>query len=102
MDQPVLLIVQFAHAWPQDQLHAGAERFAATFCSRIAGLRWKLFLERPGASGGVYLFEDKASAEKYLASPILDGLRSAPGISEFRTGLHGVMEVPSVMCGVNL
>ena len=50
----------------------------------VPGLHWKLFtLDADDASAaGIYLFADRASAEAYVASPIIAGLREHPGIAD--------------------
>jgi hypothetical protein len=59
-------------------------RQAAEPIAAAGGLRWKVWpwndAERMG--GGIYLFEDDASAQAYLEGPIIAGLDKVPGISE--------------------
>lgn len=49
----------------------------------IPGLEWKLWLldEARGTAGGVYLFADEASADAYLAGPVVAHLRTLPAIA---------------------
>lgn len=66
---PVLLQVDFPFQGPwgpamTDQLRGLAESIAGE-----PGLLWKIWTENPetNEAGGIYLFEDRASAEAYLA-----------------------------------
>jgi hypothetical protein len=67
---------------------------AAPAIARTPGLHWKLFTldERASTAAGLYLFADRASAEAYVASPIIAGLRSHPGIAELSIRMMGVDE----------
>jgi hypothetical protein len=61
------------------------------------GLRWKVWPwngeERVG--GGVYLFEDAASAQAYLQGPIATGLGEHPAVSDVSVKLFEVLQDPT-------
>jgi len=46
----------------------------------VAGLRWKAWIinEARHEAGGIYMFDDEASLQAYLAGPIVAGLKSDP------------------------
>lgn len=47
------------------------------------GLRWKIWIinEEQGEAGGIYLFDDLASAEHFLEGPIIAEMKSDPTLS---------------------
>ncbi len=46
-------------------------------------------------AGGIYLFEDEASAEAYLNGPIVAAMKSNPVISSFEARTFDVMPEPT-------
>lgn len=51
---------------------------------QVPGLLWKIWLDgtEERLAGGVYMFEDRASAEAYAAGPIVARIRNNPEFSE--------------------
>jgi hypothetical protein len=60
----------------------------------LAGLRWKVWLMNESASeaGGIMLFDDEASADAYLVSPLAAKVTGHPALSEFSVKKFEVME----------
>ena len=58
------------------------------------GLVWKVWIAQPTAAiyGGIYLFQDTASAEAYLQGPVVASMRSLPGMIDFSAQLFEVNE----------
>jgi len=58
------------------------------------GLLWKVWLinEAEHEAGGIYLFKSETAAQSYLASPIVESLKSSPVISNIRAKLFDVLE----------
>jgi hypothetical protein len=58
------------------------------------GLRWKIWLmdEANSIAGGIYLFEDEASALAFVNGPIAGSLKTNPVISNISAKLFGVSE----------
>jgi hypothetical protein len=58
------------------------------------GLRWKVWLmnEAEHESGGLYLFEDEASVQAFLAGPIVAAVKSNPAFSHISAKLFDVLE----------
>ncbi|MEJ2102274.1 MAG: YdhR family protein [Desulfobacterales bacterium] len=52
--------------------------------ANVPGLRWKIWIvnEETSEAGGLYLFDDQASVEAYLAGPIVADLKSKPPVIE--------------------
>ena len=60
----------------------------------MPGPLWKIWLDGSGErrAGGVYMFEDRASAEAYAAGPIVARLRDNPDLSEVDVRVFDVRE----------
>ena len=58
------------------------------------GLRWKIWLinETQGIAGGLYLFDDSASAQAFLAAPLMDGLRHHPLLTNLHAMSFDILE----------
>jgi len=74
---------------------------AAPAIADMPGLVWKLFTldEKASTAAGLYLFADRASAEAYVGSPIIGGLRDHPGIAELEVRMMDVDEELSQITG---
>ena len=93
-----MLIVDFKLAMTTreyEQLgHAVANEIA-----RVPGLIRKTWIWNPQTNdaGGVYLFDDEASVDRYLNGPIIEQLRGMQQVSGLRTRLFDVLEQPSLV-----
>jgi hypothetical protein len=65
---PRLLQIDFPMAGPWGEEMAAAYRGLAELIAKTPGLRWKIWTENPqeGRAGGIYLFDDEASLDRYL------------------------------------
>lgn len=65
---PTLLQIDFPLSGPWGEEMAEAYADLARLISETPGLRWKIWTESraSGESGGIYLFDDEASARSYL------------------------------------
>jgi hypothetical protein len=93
-----ILQVNFAYRNMSPALHAAnnnAER-AKPFLA-VPGLLWKIWLNTEGAPkvGGIYCFDSRASAEAYLAGPIVARMQANPDIVDLTTQIYAVTEAPS-------
>lgn len=67
-----------------------AEDFAA-----VPGLRWKIWYEkneRTGEAGGIYLFEDQTSLDRFMESPLTKQVMEHPALSEFNAKQFDILE----------
>lgn len=66
-----------------------AEQFAA-----VPGLRWKIWMINPEESeaGGIYMFEDDAALQTFLASDLAATVTSHPALRDFSVKPFKVME----------
>jgi hypothetical protein len=67
--------------------------------ANVPGLRWKLWSlnEAEREFGGIYLFDDEASANAYLSGPIVAQLGQHPALSDITAKQFDVLEEPSVV-----
>jgi hypothetical protein len=58
------------------------------------GLRWKVWLmnEADHEAGGIYLFDNEASVQGFLAGPIVEAVKSNPVITDISAKTFDVME----------
>ena len=56
------------------------------------GILWKIWIADPSQSlyGGIYCFEDEASATAYLNGPVVEGMQAVPGVSDFQAQLFDI------------
>ena len=66
-----------------------AKDFAA-----VPGLRWKIWLmnDAQHEAGGLYMFEDSESLNAFLESPLAEGVKNHPALSEFSVKTFDVMD----------
>ena len=81
--------VEFEQAWLP----------AAQPIADTPGLRWKIWLmdEEKQLTGGIYLFDDEASAQAFLEGPIMAALRSNPSFQDISTKIYSVMEEHTII-----
>ena len=67
---------------------------AAQPIAETPGLRWKVWLmnETEHECGGVYLFDDEASVQAFLAGPIVAATKDAPILSNASVKIFDMME----------
>lgn len=89
---PTLLQIDFPMQGPWGDEFAAAFSDLAGVIGRSPGLRWKIWTENSetGEGGGIYLFEDEASATAYLEEHTarLEGF----GVTDIRAKLFEVNE----------
>jgi hypothetical protein len=67
--------------------------------ANLPGLRWKVWSlnETEREFGGIYLFDDEASANAYLAGPIVAQLGQHPALSDITAKQFDVLDEPSTV-----
>ena len=67
--------------------------------ANLPGLRWKIWSlnEAEREFGGIYLFDEQASADAYLAGPIVAQLGQHPALSDITAKQFDVLEEPSAV-----
>lgn len=61
---------------------------------KLPGLVWKIWTmnEENKEAGGIYLFEDQASLNEFLASPLAKTVTSHPALSNFSVKQFAIMK----------
>lgn len=78
--------------------HAAVSPLADAFAS-VPGLRWKIWYqksEQTGEAGGIYLFEDQESLDKFLASGLPKQVMGHPALSDFTIKQFDILERESL------
>lgn len=94
----VLVQIRFRHNMTRDdyltQALTRADEIAA-----VDGLLWKIwpFNAEERSAGGVYLFDDAASARAYIEGPLVAGLRASTEISDLAIMMSEVAEPPTAI-----
>lgn len=90
-----LLQIDFPYEGPWGDDMASAMRELAESINQEPGLLWKVWTENPEnhEAGGIYLFSDKASAEKYFQKHL--ARLDAMGVSQVFAKLFTVNEALS-------
>lgn len=87
-----ILQVNFRFSVSRSEYEQAAESLAGSF-AEVPGLRWKIWIlnEADNEAGGVYLFEDDASLQDYLAGPLAEQVKNHPAFSDMSVKQFEVM-----------
>ena len=91
--------ITFHSTTPADDLVAPFTDFAAAL-QHVPGFVSKAWLALDDRLGGFYVFTDEASAQAYLASPMVADLQATDGFSDFEVTTFAVIDDLSAMTGV--
>ena len=60
----------------------------------LPGLKWKIWLDAPedNRTGGIYLFNDRASADAYANGPLMDRHRKNPALLDLQVRIFNTRE----------
>jgi len=85
--------ITFNFSMPKTDLESAFKSLVATF-ARMPGLLWKVWLmnEVEKEAGGIYLFDDAASTQRYLDGEIVAGLKHNPAVSNLRVKRFAILE----------
>lgn len=88
-----ILQINFKYNVPKDDYVGAVSGLAGEFAA-VEGLRWKVWLldESGGESGGIMLFQDQASLEAFLNSPLAAKVTGHPALSDFSIKQFDVMK----------
>jgi hypothetical protein len=64
----------------------------AQLLSKVSGLRWKIWIgdEKRSEVGGIYLFDDQASAKAFIDGPLFAQVKSNPNFTNIQTKLFDI------------
>lgn len=91
-----ILQINFTYSVSESDLAKAFDPIAQPV-SKVPGLLWKIWLLDPARkeSGGIHLFEDSASLQKYLQGDIIAAISKHPALSNFSVKQFGIDEVHS-------
>ena len=77
-----ILQINYALSEPRTEFEEANLPYAKPIAD-TSGLRWKIWIlnEDRGEAGGIYLFEDAAAVERFLAGPIIAEMKGDPTLS---------------------
>ena len=101
---PVILQINFKLNITDEELAERSNVEKAKIFWSVPGLQWKIWLRDSDnrISGGIYLFEDRASAEAYVNGPIGEAVKALPDSSDHSFKFFGVREDVSAVTGAPL
>ena len=87
-----ILQVNFKFSVSRSEYEQTAASLAGAFTD-VPGLRWKVWImnEADNEAGGIYLFDDDASLQDYLAGPLAAQVKSHPAFSDMSAKQSEVM-----------
>ncbi len=73
------------------------EKASAQTIANVKGIIWKIWIlnDTEKTAGGIYLFENEASAEAYLKGPIIATMKNMPVISDFEAKIFDIIPEPT-------
>lgn len=93
------LLITFHTAVPLDQLEQPFGEYAEALRS-VPGLVSKAWLRDDELLGGFHLFDDRSSADAYLASDLAAGLRATDAFDDFDIRGFDVIDGLSAVTGI--
>jgi rhodanese-related sulfurtransferase len=93
-----ILQINYTFSGTRDEYEAANLPYAAPI-AETPGMRWKIWLmdEANCGGGGIYLFEDAASAQAFLDGPIVAAVREDSSLSNVSIKQFDVLEAHSVV-----
>lgn len=72
--------------------------------AQVPGLHWKLWIFNPDTqdAGGIYLFNDEASANDYLNGPIVESIKQMAGVEHLEAKLFSINSMLSQLTHAQL
>ena len=88
-----ILQINFQFNVPREVYEQTVSPMAGDFAA-VPGCRWKIWLmnDANNEAGGIYLFDDEASLNAYLNSPLVAAVTSHPALSNFSVKQFDTLE----------
>lgn len=101
---PTIVQVNFNYDITEEELAKRSNPERAKMFRTVKGLRWKVWMRDPQRreSGGIYLFDDRASAQAYVDGPIVAAARSLADSSGHSVKIFDVREEVSAVTAAPL
>jgi len=91
-----ILQINFKFNVPAAEYRQMADQLAGPF-AEVEGLRWKIWTinEAESTAGGVYLFENQAALDAFLAGPLAAQVSSHPALVDLSVKPFDVVDGPT-------
>ena len=89
----VMLQVNFNYSVSKEEYEQAVSPLADKFAN-LPGLKWKVWIlnAENSEAGGIYMFENQASVDEYLARPLAKIVTTHPALSNFSIKQFEIME----------
>ncbi len=88
----IMLQLNFNYSVTKEEYEQAVTPLADKFAN-VAGLKWKIWIlnAEKSEAGGIYMFENQASLDEFLAGPLAKTVTSHPALSDFSVKQFGIM-----------
>jgi hypothetical protein len=89
----IMLQLNFNFSVTKEEYEQAVSPLADKFAN-VPGLKWKIWIlnEEKSEAGGIYIFENQASLDEFLAGSLAKGVTSHPALSNFSIKQFGIMK----------
>ncbi len=89
----IMLQLNFNFSVSKEEYEQAVSPLADKFAD-VPGLKWKVWIlnGEKSEAGGIYMFENQASLDEFLAGPLAKTVTSHPALSDFSVKQFGIME----------
>ena len=89
----IMLQLNFNFSVSKEEYEQAVSPLADKFAN-VPGLKWKIWIlnTEKSEAGGIYLFENQASLDEFLAGPLAKTVTSHPALSDFSVKQFGIMK----------
>ena len=89
----IMLQLNFNFSVSKEEYEQAVSPLADKF-AEVPGLKWKVWIlnGEKSEAGGIYMFENQASLDEFLAGPLAKIVTSHPALSDFSVKQFGIMK----------
>jgi len=89
----IMLQLNFNFSVSKEEYEQAVSPLADKF-AEVPGLKWKVWIlnGEKSEAGGIYMFENQASLDEFLAGPLAKTVTSHPALSDFSVKQFGIMK----------
>jgi hypothetical protein len=89
----IMLQLNFNFSVTKEEYEQAVSPLADKFAN-VSGLKWKIWIlnAEKSEAGGIYLFENQALLDEFLAGPLAKTVTSHPALSNFSVKQFGIMK----------
>ncbi len=89
----IMLQLNFNFSVAKEEYEQAVSPLADKFAN-VPGLKWKIWIlnAEKSEAGGIYLFENQASLDEFLAGPLAKTVTGHPALSDFSVKQFGIMK----------